>query len=156
MQRAALLEQKAGPLIQANSLQTQPGRAASIGENSVRHPCSNRPALSLFALAIAFSAWACMGAGSSGVVCVVENKTAELADVTVRIYDKEFAVSGLAPGGTFSFEFVPSADAHYEVEVAFDSGARYTQETGYVTSGVALRHRIEVGRETVELTATTN
>ena len=156
MQRVALLEQQAAPLTQANSLQTQPGRLVSIGENSVRHSYSNRAAISLFAVAIAFSAWACMGADSSGVVCVVENRTAELADVTVRIYGKEFAVSGLAPGGTFSFEFVPGADAHYEVEVSFDSGARYTQETGYVTSGIALRHRIAVGKEAVELTATTN
>jgi len=104
---------------------------------------------------VAFAAVAWMGVCSGQVVCVVANETSQVADVSVGIYGREYAVKGLSPGGSFSFEFEPAADAHYEIEVILGSGARYKQEIGYVTSGVSLHHRIIVGDGAVEFTATT-
>jgi hypothetical protein len=108
-----------------------------------------------FAAIIAFAALAWLGVRSGQVVCVVENETSQMADVTVSIYDMEYTAKGLSPGGSFSFEFEPAADAHYEVEVTLESGASYKQNVGYVTSGVSLHHRIVVGDDAVKLTATT-
>lgn len=109
--------------------------------------------LASFAVIIALAAMAWVGVRSGQVVCVVENETSQVADVTVAIYERRYAVKGLSPGGSFSFAFEPGADAHYEVEVVLGSGASYKQDVGYVTSGVSLHHRIMVGDNAVKLTA---
>jgi len=102
----------------------------------------------------AVSALAWLGVRHGQVVCVVENGTSQVADVTVRIYEKQYAASGLSPGGFFSFEFAPGADAQYAVRVSLRSGARYEQDIGYVTSGVNMKHRMIVREKAIELTAT--
>lgn len=104
---------------------------------------------------VAASALAWLAVPHGQVVCVVENGTSQVADVTVNIYEKAYTARGLTPGGSFSFEFVPGADAHYAVSVSLAPEAGYEQDIGYVTSGVKLEHRMIVREKAIELTAST-
>lgn len=106
------------------------------------------------AVIVSAAAFARLGVRSGRVVCVVENETSQVVDVGVGIYEREYWARGLSPGGSFSFEFEPGADAQYEVEATLGSGARYTQELGYVTSGVNVHHRVSLGDKAATLTAT--